>query len=165
MDELWKPVERFPGYEISSLGRLRSFKRYKDGRIINPSKRGRYWGIGLYQNGITTSVRIHTLVALAFLGPRPDGYYICHRDGNTDNNTVDNLYYGTPTDNMADAKRQGRTNFGVRATCAKLNDRKVRVIRGLYKCGFTVPRIANIFGMTLRPIYAVINRETWAHVE
>ena len=165
MTELWLPIERAPGYEVSSLGRVRSFKRYKDGRILTLTKRNRYWDAYLIVSGKSLTVRVHTLVANAFLGERPDGYYVCHRDGDTDNNTLDNLYYGTASDNGADAKRHGTTNRGERATFAKLNERKVRVIRGLRRCGFTVRRIATIFGMTLRPIYSVLNRETWAHVD
>lgn len=43
---------------------------------------------------------VHSLVAEAFLGPRPEGYDIDHIDGNKTNNTAENLRYVTHTENM-----------------------------------------------------------------
>lgn len=39
---------------------------------------------------------VHSLVAKAFLGERPDGYHIHHKDGDPSNNRLDNLEYLTP---------------------------------------------------------------------
>lgn len=43
---------------------------------------------------------VHSLVAEAFLGPRPYGYDIDHIDGNKLNNNASNLRYVTHEDNM-----------------------------------------------------------------
>lgn len=50
---------------------------------------------------------VHTLVAAAFLGPRPEGMQVRHADGDRTNNTLGNLCYGTPKDNMQDAISHG----------------------------------------------------------
>lgn len=50
---------------------------------------------------------MHVLVAAAWLGPRPDGLVIRHLDGNSRNNDVRNLAYGTPAENVRDTVRHG----------------------------------------------------------
>lgn len=44
---------------------------------------------------------------LAFVGPCPDGMEVCHNDGNPENNRVENLRYGTRSDNMRDKRKHG----------------------------------------------------------
>ena len=105
--EIWKPIPEYPNYEVSNLGRVRSLKRNTP-HILRPSfdKKG-YPGVGLYINGIGTFRKIHTLVAITFIGPRPDGMEICHNDSNPQNNRVDNLRYDTRVMNSQDAIIQG----------------------------------------------------------
>jgi hypothetical protein len=45
--EIWKNVPGFEGiYQISSIGRLKSFKRNTEGRILlNNNKTGDYFGV------------------------------------------------------------------------------------------------------------------------
>lgn len=43
---------------------------------------------------------IHGLVAEAFLGPRPEGYQVDHKDGNRSNNHISNLEYVTAKENI-----------------------------------------------------------------
>jgi hypothetical protein len=50
---------------------------------------------------------VHTLVAEAFLGIRPEGMMVCHRDDVKRNNRASNLYYGTQKQNAQDALRNG----------------------------------------------------------
>lgn len=163
--EEWKRIERFPMYEISNLGRLRSYHRGWNGRICSINFATTYPSYLFSKDGKKTSIRIHTLVACTFLGPRPEGMYVCHKDGDRTNNRLDNLYYGTPIDNCNDTLTHGNRINGTSCHLAKLTDRKVKIIRGLHKCGFTVTRLCEIFGMSRRPIYSVIRRESWAHVE
>lgn len=51
-------------------------------------------------------IRIHRAVALTYLG-EPTGPFVRHLDDNKLNNHVSNLAYGTPKDNVDDAKRNG----------------------------------------------------------
>ena len=50
---------------------------------------------------------VHTLVAAAFIGPRPEGLMVCHQDDKKKNNKSENLYYGTQVQNSQDALRNG----------------------------------------------------------
>ena len=51
------------------------------------------------------------------MGPAPDGMVACHRDDDKNNNALDNLYWGTPTENMQDALRNGRNFFTNKNAC------------------------------------------------
>jgi hypothetical protein len=48
---------------------------------------------------------VHHLVAEAWHGPRPDGQWALHTDDDPERPHADNLSWGTPKQNAADAKR------------------------------------------------------------
>lgn len=125
--EEWRPVVGWEGlYEISSHGRVLSSSRIvrrSDGRDRKaPARmlklwttRKRYIGASLKHQSQRRTVFVHTLVLEAFVGPRPDGLVCCHGDGNPQNNTVENLRWGTARENSQDALRHG-TNHNSRKT-------------------------------------------------
>lgn len=57
---------------------------------------------------------IHSLIAEAFLGPRPEGYDIDHIDGDKSNNHPSNLEYVTHKENM---RRYYKTNPHKKLNC------------------------------------------------
>lgn len=117
--ETWKPVTDFPGYEVSDLGRVRSYRRSSVPRILKPGhSRGGLKVKGtdlpttclvltLRRDGKTITKRVHQLVAETFVGPRPDGLEVRHLDGDYTNNRLSNLKYGTKSENSLDAMRHG----------------------------------------------------------
>lgn len=116
--ERWLPV---PGYEewysVSDHGRVRSTK-YKQPRFLRPrSDKSRYGHVSvqLCRDGVAKSFRIHVLVMLAFVGPRPDDMEVCHFDGDPTNNTLTNLRYDTASANEWDKVRHG-THHQLRKT-------------------------------------------------
>ena len=107
MNEIWKPVAGFEDrYEVSSEGRVRSFVRYPEGKILRFNAGGKniYPSLSLGRNNVRT---VHSLVARAFLGPKPVSCEVCHEDGNYRNNKASNLYWGTHSENIRDAVRHG----------------------------------------------------------
>lgn len=56
---------------------------------------------------------VHSLIAITFLGERPEGKEVCHRNGDRRDNRIGNLYYGTRSDNMKDAVKHGTHKSGV----------------------------------------------------
>lgn len=93
-NEIWKDIEGYEGiYEISNLGRVRSFKNGKV-RILKPltNKRG-YLRVQLRKNNSLKTLQIHRLVAQAFL-PNPNNLpQVNHKDEDKTNNIVSNLEY------------------------------------------------------------------------
>lgn len=93
MGEKWKWINGFEGiYQISNYGRLKSFRKDKNGYICSLSdKNGWYLTVNLFKGNKRTTKRIHVLVAEAFIGEIPKGYHVHHKDGNKQNNVVSNL--------------------------------------------------------------------------
>lgn len=123
MTEQWRDIPGYEGrYQASNLGRIRSLDRrvpcahgatrLMRGRVLKPagSKYNRHLMVvlGHGKNGSP----VHQLVAHAFLGPRPEGQEVRHLDGNPLNNNVDNLAYGTRTENILDVMRIGGSWHG-----------------------------------------------------
>ena len=102
MEEIWKDVVGYEGlYEVSNLGRVR-----RDGKILKPTKiKNGYLYVGLHKNGIQKTVRVHRLVASAFI-PNPQNLpCVNHKDEDKTNNAVDNLEWCTS---------QYNANYGTR---------------------------------------------------
>ena len=121
MEEIWKSIDGFSNYEVSSEGRVRRLERTfinKRGRkmymkeiILKPEiTHNGYQRVGLYKDGKLHHKRIASLVAEAFNGKKPNGTEIDHWDGNKQNNTPENLRYVTHRENINNpvtaAKRQ-----------------------------------------------------------
>lgn len=106
---VWKPVPGYEGlYEASSFGEIRSLRR---GRVLKPgTSQGGYLVVALRKNGTQHMVKVHTVIAAAFLGERPQGLEVNHKDFNRMNNAVENLEYVTRQENIRHARRGKRPN-------------------------------------------------------
>ena len=62
---------------------------------------------------------MHSLVALAFLGTRPDGFDVRHLDGDRLNCALANLAYGTRSENQRDKRRHGTDHNVAKTHCPK----------------------------------------------
>jgi hypothetical protein len=109
-DEVVTPVRGFPGYFITSKGRVFSERQQK---FLKPThQKPYYWGITLRQ-GLNRKQKcfIHTLVGRHFL-PYTGGF-ILHKEETLsypEINFVSNLWVGTQQDNVLDTFRKGRSN-------------------------------------------------------
>ena len=120
--EEWRPVVGWEyQYEVSNTGKVRSLDRYipavnRDGTArLNRCKgkllkgtpdRDGYLKVNLRNTigGVKTRM-VHTLVAEAWIGPRPLRYDVCHGPNGVTDNSVSNLRYGTRSENEADKRR------------------------------------------------------------
>jgi hypothetical protein len=111
--ENWRDIPGYEGrYQVSDLGNVRSVDRrvdcgygghrwYKGKTLaLSPHPAG-YLQCALYERGKQHSFTVHTLVAMAFLGPAPTKHDVLHLDHNKRNNTPSNLKYGTRGENIA----------------------------------------------------------------
>lgn len=103
MNEVWKDIKGFEGiYQISNYGRIKSFKQYKEGKILKLSNKNKdYFRIVLQaKNKQRKSISIHRLVAEHFI-PNPQNFtYVNHIDGNKQNNNALNLEWCTASYNI-----------------------------------------------------------------
>lgn len=111
-DEQWSAVPGFEGhYLVSSEGRVRSLKRrQRDGSPLFLNWKIDTYGyvsVHLWRDSKPKNIRVHVLVAAAFLGERPEGHEVRHLDGNRMNPRLDNLAYGTRSENRRDRIAHG----------------------------------------------------------
>jgi hypothetical protein len=118
--EEWRPIPGLDGYEASSAGRIRSRSRVVTrsngsplpipGRVLRPS--GRKSGLGYLVlsptvDGEQRTYSVHVLIARTFIGPRPEGLVLRHRNGDRRDNRASNLCYGTQSENIHDSVTHG----------------------------------------------------------
>lgn len=129
-DEQWRAVVGYEGYyEVSDQGRVRSVSRqitqrngrsYRlKGRVLKtvPSKSGLYDTVSLVADCVYKTFTVHTLIAAAFLGPRPDGRVVCHNNGDGHDNRLANLRYDTQFANAQDTREHGTHANAIKTHC------------------------------------------------
>lgn len=118
--EEWRPIDGFPGYEVSNLGHVLS-RRRRSPRVLSPNPN--QWGYLMVTmtraDGRPCSRTVHRLVADAFLGPCPDGMEVCHNDGDKTNNAPANLRFDTKSANALDRVRHGTDRNARKSRCLR----------------------------------------------
>ena len=117
MLEEWKTIPEFLGrYDVSNLGRVRSYANGRHGNKSNPvilSQRiipNGYVQVKLYKpngGGKEITCLVHRLVAESFIPNHEDKPVVNHKDGNKKNNCADNLEWVTSSENSFHAVRTG----------------------------------------------------------
>ena len=131
MTEEWRPIAGYEGlYEVSNEGRVRSVDRVVPhaysgtltirGRFMRTSRphpATEHLSVCLCREGVARKFLVHRLVAEAFI-PNPDDLpMVLHWDDKASNNHVENLRWGTQTENMADYVRNRGHHYGKRTHC------------------------------------------------
>ena len=96
--DIWSTVPDFPRYEVNRLGVVRVVDT---GHVIKPIlRRSRTLYVRLYKTPRKPVEKtLASVVWAAFFKRWPDrGMYVCHADGNLENNNLDNLFLGTRDD-------------------------------------------------------------------
>lgn len=105
MKEVWAVCTVNENYEISNLGNVRNVKTQK---AISQGDNGHHYkNVCLYNKGKKKIHYVHRLVAQAFI-PNPKNFtQVNHKDGNKNNNCVQNLEWVTCTENLNHAIKNG----------------------------------------------------------
>lgn len=134
----WRPVIGYEGaYEVSRSGLIRRiWSQFGAYRLLRPTidKRG-YCRMKLSVHGTAQTIKVHRVVAAAFIGPCPPGHHVNHIDGCKQNNNVGNLEYASPDENWRHAVSTGLAGLGERHHQAKANDATVAAVRRDYVPG------------------------------
>lgn len=175
IQEEWRPVPGFDGYEASSAGRVRSLDRVVEqvnrwgtisrnrlaGKILKATARedGRLV-VALGRGNLDF---VHRIVLTTFARPRRDGEECRHLDGNPQNNRIENLAWGTRNENMADRKRLGEEKpaRGERSGRATLTEQDVHYIRAQVGMGRSYASIGRDIGATRNAVRSVAIGRTW----
>ena len=133
MKERWLPVPGFDTrYEVSNHGRVRNSAT---GHVLRPGlQTGGYPSVML---GRRNTRCVHTLVLLAFVGPRPVGADARHLNGVPQDNRVENLAWATRGRNVQDYKWHGKPR--------RLRVEQITTIRAMLREGLSERTIASIY--------------------
>lgn len=171
----------YPGYSITDKGTVYTHRRrcgngmgYGCRVVIDAHFRkkmnryighGGYWYVSISTKQGQRSVPIHTLLADAFICPRPRGLQVRHLDGNPLNLKLSNIIYGTPYENILDKIRCGNHLYGEKHPRAKLTEAQVREIRMLAATSYRGnAAIARKFSITKSAVWNIVNRYLWKHI-
>lgn len=157
MNEEWRTVPGFEAYQVSSLGRVRR-RRILAGFLDSDG----YRRISTCIKGKVRQVPVHTLVLLAFEGPRPTpDHQGAHGDGNKLNNVPGNLRWATPLDQAHDKVLHGTQIAGDRHPRAILRSTDIPDILRKHSKGTTQVDLADEYGVSRYSIWRVVHRLGW----
>lgn len=128
---------------------------WKERKQPSPNKSGH---LLLSLCGGRSAVQIHRFVLECFEGPCPEGMQCRHLDGDPTNNTLSNLKWGTPKENMRDRDLHGTTARGSRNGNSKLSESDVLAIRASTE---GLRPLARKFGVSKTTIVNIRLGRTW----
>jgi hypothetical protein len=169
--EIWKAIPDFPGYEVSTHGRIRSYWHNRRGirishqpRILSTKGGNKYPHVGLTRDKTLYHFSVHTIVLTAFVGTCPPGMEACHNNGNRFDNRLFNLRWDTRKNNVSDKFLHGVQPMGENQWNCKLTSAKVVDIREQYSRGMSQYYLAEQFGICQSHISHIVARKCWKHI-
>lgn len=158
-----RPIPGFPGYHVADDGSIVG----KRGTLLKPSPNSDgYPSVQLRLNGREVHKSVHSLVASAWLPPKPSPKHeVAHFDGVKANCAVSNLRWATSKENHADRLRHGRVPRGEEHGSSKLTADDVRGIRHMRSEGRTLTDIGDTFDITFSQVWKILSGWCWSHVQ
>lgn len=158
-----KPVPGFPRYEVTSDGRVISYQR-REPSFMSPGVDAKgYLGVTLCNGpGVRRVIRVHRLVAEAFIPNPHDLPCVRHLDGKPSNNRLENLAWGTYSQNEDDKKEHGTYH---RRRNNVLIESDVLEVRRLRRNGARQVEIAKRMGVSRPTITRILNGTIWGDVQ
>lgn len=162
--ERWKSLTLVNGYyDISKYGDVRQARTREGrvkGRILKSENEHGYRRVTLCIDGRQKHYFVHVLVAHAFIGPKPEGKEVNHKDRNRSNNYYRNLGYLTPVQN-----RKYSTDKGAKIGSTKLTPDEVLSIRFRFAHLVETKRsIAEDWNLNPTTIEHIVSNDGWKHV-
>ena len=170
-NEQWNPVNGTNSrYLISNLGRLVSTDHRGSGKVqlMNPALDANgYLRTVIIKNGRYITVKMHRLVAEAFVQNFMNKPQVNHINHVRTDNRAENLEWVTHRENIDHMMKHGRQTFnnGEKNGMAKLTEEQVKEARSLYKPYVVMAKdLAKKYGVSTAQMKEVLQRKVWKHV-
>ena len=153
MKEEWQDIPGFPRYQANANGQIRSCAT-GDWKVLKPTPHSisGYASVTLRVYGRAITRSVHRLIASTFLGA-PSGRDVNHRNGNKQDNRLENLEYLSRGDNHRHAYRTGlRDPVG-----AILTDEQRTEIQSMAGKVYQ-DEIARLYGVSTATVKSVIRK-------
>lgn len=157
-------------YIVSTEGKIYSTKNVGRGKyhkeISQRQTQDGYMIVTVGTNRNRKQMRVHRIIAEAFI-PNPDNLpEVDHIDCNKKNNNVINLRWLGSLENKKRTpfETRSRTHKGEKNGRAKLTENDVREIRKLYSDGVSQYQIAKMYGRGWSTIHNIIIKNTWREI-
>lgn len=154
-DEVWVPACGFENeYVVSSLGRVR--KIAQDSPVLREGDASDGGSVTLRKEGKKHKRALPKLVYESHKGCTVGGgHKVVHRDGDSTNNSIDNLYM---------VRRDHSTVRGERCCLSVLGEEDIHEIRERSDSGESTTELSLDFGVSPATISSIRNRKSWTHV-
>ena len=166
--EVWKTINDFNNYEVSSYGNVRRKKCqviYSNGMVTNYKEkflkqelnRKMYKRVILSQNNIQKRYQVHRLVALYFIPNNENKPCVNHIDGNGSNNNILNLEWVSYSENERHSYDVlGKINSNRKLTEFDLIDIRQNCVKGKNS---NVKNFSNKYCVNVTVIYNVLKNK------
>jgi len=158
-------ISGFPGYFACVDGHIYSAKPWRGSgfrRLAEGKNRDGYRTVQLQLSGKSVTRPIHRIVCTTFKGPM-GGLEVRHLDGDKENNSSENLEWGTQKDNADDRERHGKTARGEnnRGGGNKLTMAEAKEIKAHLASGLTHKFIASKYGVSIALVSFIKSGREW----
>lgn len=168
----------YVGYRVSNMGRVQSCLQAKGhgrGKPFSPQfsnnwhdlegyRNRRYKTVCIRAKNLSRTIKVSILVLSAFKGSRGTGIVARHLDGDPTNDRLDNLAWGTQTENKADELDCGTRMRGEKHHNSKLTIDQARDIYRRAMSGEDQHKLAAEFGILNSNISMIKKKKAWEHI-
>jgi len=167
---MWRAIPEFENYQVSNSGQVRRIKQTWNNlpKTLKPWVESHgYNQVELSNKNGQKTFRVHRLVLCVFIGPPPKGQVCNHKDGDKQNNKLDNLEWVSSSDNMKHAYKTGLhgKTYGSASHLSKLTDQDVKEIKKLLSDNIhKFIKIAQMYNVSRHTIYDIRDKKTWGHI-
>ena len=159
MNEVWKDIVEYEGiYQVSNLGKVKN----KNNKLLKLKKdKNGYLIAYLYKNSIMKCKKVHRLVAKAFIPNLENKPQVNHKDGNKQNNNVNNLEWCSNRENIIHCwennlhtKKFGNKHDGARKILQYDLD------GNFIKCWGSIVEASKYYNTTINNLWACLNKKS-----
>lgn len=172
-----KEIPNHPGYFVDETGEAVYSNKRKKVKLLKTFLWDDYRTVALYCNGRETKRKIAYLVLTTFVSPRPYGNEIRHGIKGRHHDSLDNLKWGSPEENIQDMITQNEILKGEQVGTSKLDSMQVRIIRAAKRLNGKTPinqfdnagylsarYLAKVFQVSKSIIQRIWNNKMWKHI-